>query len=58
MSVDIPKGAMYAFVRFSPPAGAEAGLARERLLPAYGARPNLGPEPRDAFLFAWARTAN
>ena len=36
----------------------KAGLARERLLPAYGARPNLGPEPRAAFLFAWARTAN
>lgn len=35
----------------------KAGLARERLLPAYGARPNLGPEPRDALLFAWTRTA-
>lgn len=34
----------------------KAGLARERLLPAYGARPNLGSEPRDALLFAWTRT--
>ncbi len=33
----------------------KAGLARERLLPAYGARPNLGPSPRDAFLYAWVR---
>jgi hypothetical protein len=36
----------------------KAGLARERLLPAYGARPNLGPGPRDAFLFAWTRPAD
>ncbi|MHB8798720.1 MAG: GNAT family N-acetyltransferase [Thermoanaerobaculia bacterium] len=35
----------------------KAGLARERLLPAYGARPNLDPEPRDALLFAWTRPA-
>jgi RimJ/RimL family protein N-acetyltransferase len=33
----------------------KAGLALERVLPAYGARPNLGPEPRDAFLYAWVR---
>ncbi len=36
----------------------KAGLARERLLPAYGARPNLGPDPRDAYLFAWTRPAD
>ena len=36
----------------------KAGLARERLLPAYGARPNLGPEPRDAYLFSWTRPAD
>ena len=35
----------------------KAGLARERLLPAYGARPNLGPGPRDAFRCAWTRPA-
>lgn len=33
----------------------KAGLARERLLPAYGARPNLGSSPRDALLYAWVR---
>ena len=33
----------------------KAGLARERVLPCWGARPNLGPEPRDAFLYSWVR---
>lgn len=33
----------------------KAGLVRERLLPAYGVRPNLGPEPRDVLLFSWSR---
>jgi RimJ/RimL family protein N-acetyltransferase len=33
----------------------KAGLVRERLLPAWGARPNLGPEPRDAVLYSWVR---
>ncbi|MFN7989336.1 MAG: GNAT family N-acetyltransferase [Thermoanaerobaculia bacterium] len=33
----------------------KAGLARERLLRGYAARPNLGPGPRDAFLYAWVR---
>ncbi len=36
----------------------KAGLTRERLLPAFGVRPNLGPEPRDAYLFAWTRPAD
>ena len=33
----------------------KAGLACERVLPRYGARPNLGPEPRDALLFSRVR---
>jgi RimJ/RimL family protein N-acetyltransferase len=36
----------------------KAGLSRERLLPAYGVRPNLGPSPRDALLYAWVRGAS
>jgi RimJ/RimL family protein N-acetyltransferase len=33
----------------------KAGLSRERVLPAYAYRPNLGPVPRDAYLYAWVR---
>jgi RimJ/RimL family protein N-acetyltransferase len=33
----------------------KAGLVCERLLPAYGADPNLGPSPGDAFLHARVR---
>lgn len=36
----------------------KAGLSRESILPRATVRPNLSPEPRDAFLYSWVRSSS